>query len=117
MEGVAFIERYAFERIAELCGEKISSVFTAGGGSNSDTWLRIRASVMNVPVSKMKNVSGAAGAAILAASNTHYSTLQEAAALMVSPEMTVKPEPALAEAYDQKYKLFISELKTRKVYA
>lgn len=117
MEGVAFIERYAFERIAELSCEKISSVFTAGGGSNSDTWLRIRASVMNVPVSKMKNVSGAAGAAILAASNTYYSTLQEAAALMVSPEMTVKPEPALAEAYDQKYKLFISELKTRKVYA
>lgn len=117
MEGVAFIERYAFERIAELSGEKISSVFTAGGGSNSDTWLRIRASVMNVPVSKMKNVSGAAGAAILAASNTYYSTLQEAAALMVSPEMTVKPEPALAEAYDQKYKLFIRELKTRKVYA
>lgn len=117
MEGVAFIERYAFERISELSGEKISAVFTAGGGSNSDTWLRIRASVMNVPVSKMKNVSGAAGAAILAASHTYYSTLQEAAALMVSPEMTIKPEPALVQAYDLKYKLFMEELKSRKVYA
>lgn len=117
MEGVAFIERYAFERISALSGEKITAVFTAGGGSNSDTWLRIRASVMNVPVSKMKNVSGAAGAAILAASRSFYSTLQEAAAMMVSPEMTVKPEHSLALAYDQKYKLFMQELKSRKVYA
>lgn len=117
MEGVAFIERYAFERIAELSGEKIAAVFTAGGGSNSDTWLRIRASVMSVPVSKMKNVSGAAGAAILAASGSYYSTLQEAAAMMVSPEMIVMPDPALVQAYDQKYRIFMRELKSRKVYA
>ncbi|AXY76868.1 carbohydrate kinase [Paraflavitalea soli] len=115
MEGVAFIERYAYERIASLSGEKIERIFSAGGGSNSDTWLRIRSAVINVSVCKMKNVSGAAGAAILAASRSFYSSLQDAAAAMVSPELTVQPSPPLVNAYDLKYKLFIDELKARKI--
>ncbi|MFT3826388.1 MAG: FGGY-family carbohydrate kinase [Chitinophagaceae bacterium] len=115
MEGVAFIERYAYDSIAALSGEKIQQVFSAGGGSNSDTWLRIRSSVLNIPVCKMKNVSGAAGAAVLAASRSYYSSLQEAAAAMVTPELTVRPEQPLVKAYGQKYKLFIEELKARKI--
>jgi sugar (pentulose or hexulose) kinase len=115
MEGVAFIERYAYERISLLSGEKIEQVFSAGGGSNSDTWLRIRSCIINVPVCKMKNVSGAAGAAILAASRSFYASLQEAAAAMVTPELTVQPSPHLVSAYDLKYKLFIAALKARKI--
>ncbi|QEC41527.1 FGGY-family carbohydrate kinase [Pseudobacter ginsenosidimutans] len=115
MEGVAFIERFAYERIALLSGEKIEKVFSAGGGSNSDTWLLIRSSVLKVPVCKMKNVSGAAGAAILAASRSYYDGLQSAAAAMVTPELTVQPSPELVNAYDQKYKLFIEELQARKI--
>ncbi|WP_127132906.1 FGGY-family carbohydrate kinase [Pseudoflavitalea rhizosphaerae] len=115
MEGVAFIERYAYERIAVLSGEKIEKVFSAGGGSNSDTWLLIRSSVLNVPVCKMKNVSGAAGAAILAASHSYYPDLQTAAAAMVAAELTVQPSAELITAYDLKYKLFIEELRERKI--
>jgi sugar (pentulose or hexulose) kinase len=115
MEGVAFIERYAYERISGLSGEKIERVFSAGGGSNSDTWLYIRSCIINAPVCKMKNVSGAAGAAILAASTSFYSSLQEAAGRMVLPELTINPEFHLAKAYDLKYKLFIEELKARKI--
>jgi len=115
MEGVAFIERYAYERISLLSGERIEQVFSAGGGSNSDTWLHIRSSVSNMQVCKMKNVSGAAGAAILAASRSFYSSLQEAAAAMVTPELTVHPVPDLVIAYDLKYKHFIAELKVRKI--
>ena len=115
MEGVAFIERYAYERIALLSGEIIEKVFSAGGGSSSDTWLLIRSSVLNVPVCKMKNVSGAAGAAILAASRSYYSSLQEAAAAMVAAELVVQPSPELVPAYHQKYKLFIEELQARKI--
>src|SRR5690606_4071092 len=40
MEGVAFIERMAYELIEQLSGERVDAVYTAGGGSNSDTWLR-----------------------------------------------------------------------------
>jgi sugar (pentulose or hexulose) kinase len=115
MEGVAFIERYAYERISLLSGEKPGQVFSAGGGSNSDTWVRIRSCITNVPVCRMKNVSGAAGAAILAASRSFYASLQEAAAAMVIPELTVHPELQLVSAYDLKYKLFIEALKTRNI--
>lgn len=115
MEGVAFIERYAYERISLLAGESIKQVFSAGGGSNSDTWLRIRSCVSKVEVCKMKNVSGAAGAAILAASRSHFSSLQKAAVAMVKPQLNIQPVPHLVSAYDHKYKLFLEELKARKI--
>ncbi len=115
MEGVAFIERYAYLQVKQLSGEKIKHIFSAGGGSNNDTWLRIRSSVLNKPVKKMKNVTGAAGAAVLAASKTHYRSLEEAAAAMVHPETTIDPEPALTEPYRNKYELFINELIKRKI--
>jgi sugar (pentulose or hexulose) kinase len=115
MEGVAFIERYAYEKIEMLAGENVKHVFSAGGGSNSDTWLRIRSSIMNRPVCKMKNVSGAAGAAIVAASGSFYASLQEAANAMVSRQITVQPQPELVSSYNQKYKQFIQELKSRRI--
>ncbi len=115
MEGVAFIERYAYERISLLSGEKIEQVFSAGGGSNSDTWLYIRSCILNVPVCRMQNVSGAAGAAILAASRCFYASLPEAATAMATPESVLEPFAPLVSAYDLKYKLFIEELKARKI--
>lgn len=115
MEGVAFIERYAYEKIAQLSGETIAQIFSAGGGTNSDTWMKIRSSVLNVPVCKMKNVSGAAGASVLAASSGFYASLEQAAAAMVNPELTIQPDLRLVEAYDQQYKSFIEELKNRKI--
>ena len=76
MEGVAYLERFAFELIQGFTNEKINAVFTAGGGSNSEVWLKIRSNVLNLPIYKMKEVSGAVGAAILAASNTPFRSLE-----------------------------------------
>ena len=115
MEGVAFIERFAYDRIRALSGEKIDAVFSAGGASRSDTWLRIRASVLQLPVMKMKNVSGAAGSAILAASGVFYDNLSDAAARMVLPEKKVDPDPALVSAYQASYQRFLTELRERKI--
>ncbi|ACT94346.1 FGGY-family carbohydrate kinase [Dyadobacter fermentans] len=110
MEGVAFVERYAYEMIEKLSREVVKAVYTAGGGSNSDVWLRIRANVLNRPVHKCGNVTGAAGAAIVAAAGSHFGTLSEAARAMTRIESTVYPEPALAEAYRQQYRNFIQTL-------
>jgi sugar (pentulose or hexulose) kinase len=41
MEGVAYLERYAYELIEHLSGEQVNAVYTAGGASNSDAWLTI----------------------------------------------------------------------------
>lgn len=115
MEGVAFIERMAYERISELSGEKTEKIFSAGGGSNNDTWLRIRSNVMGIPVCKMKNVSGAAGAAILGASDKFFRNLEDAAGEMVKPDSVVMPEARLVDLYNKKYQLFIEELRSRKI--
>ena len=111
MEGVAFIERLAYEIIEDLSGEKIDKVYTAGGGSNSDLWLKIRASVLNIPIYKCKEASGALGAAIMAASNTFYTSLTAAAKQMTKVDKVVLPDISLVEKYEQQYQEFIKKLK------
>lgn len=113
LEAVAYIERYAYEKIMGLSGEKIEQVFAAGGGSHSDTWLIIRSSVLGLPIRKMKNVSGAAGAAIVAASQTHYNSLTEATQAMTEPEKLIQPHSTLAVAYEKHYHRFINALKEK----
>jgi D-ribulokinase len=70
---------------------------------------------MNRTVCKMKNVSGAAGAAVVAASSSFYSSLQEAATVMVHAEKNVEPELRLVDVYEEKYHSFLEELKRREV--
>jgi sugar (pentulose or hexulose) kinase len=113
MEGVAYIERYAYEKIRLLSGEHIEQVFTAGGGSNSDTWLTIRSNVLNLPLCKMKNVSAAAGAAVLAASRIQFSSLVDAARSMIQPEKKILPDPELVRIYNETYFRFINTLKQK----
>jgi D-ribulokinase len=113
MEGVAYIERYAFEMIEKLSGEKVKAVFTAGGGSKNNTWLLIRSNVLNLPIYKMKNVTGAVGAAILAASKTHFTSLIEATRALTRIEKEVQPTKDLAAKYEQNYQQFIKLLQEK----
>lgn len=91
MEGVAYLEKLSYEIIEQLSGETISRIFTAGGASNSRTWLRIRSCVMQKPIYKMKHAEAAVGAAILAASGTYFSHLEEANRNMTQLEHVTKP--------------------------
>lgn len=113
MEGVAYIERYAYQLIRQLSGEQVEKVYTAGGASNSHAWLTIRSNVLNLPIIKMKHVSGAAGAAILAASKTEYTNIMEATAAMTQVAEEIRPVPSLVKAYDNGYTEFIQLLKEK----
>ena len=113
MEGVAYIERYAYEKIEALSSEGVNAVFTAGGASNSDVWLTIRSNVLNLPIYKMKHVTGAVGAAILAASKTHFTTIMEAAKAMTQIEREIHPQQALATTYNETYRAYIHLLKEK----
>jgi sugar (pentulose or hexulose) kinase len=113
MEGVAYIERYAFEVIAQLSGEKVKAVFTAGGGSNSDTWLTIRSNVLGLPIYKMKYVTGAVGAAILAASKTHFSSVIAASKALTQIEKEVYPIQDMTDKYNRNYQKFIKALQDK----
>lgn len=110
MEALAYIERYAYELIERLSGEKVKIIFTAGGASNNELWMKIRSNVLNLPIRKMNNVSGALGAAIMAASQTFFNNLVDAAKAMTSLEKEYTPDPSLAKAYHKIYKEFINLL-------
>jgi len=110
MESLAYIERYAYELIEKLSGEKVKIIFTAGGASNNELWMKIRSNVLNLPIRKMDNVSGALGAAIMAASQCFFNNLVEATKAMTSLKTEYKPEHSLSAAYNKKYKEFINLL-------
>lgn len=114
MEGVAYIERLAYELIEQLSGERPAAVYTAGGGSNSDVWLTIRSNVLHLPIYKCKEASGAVGAAIAAASKAHFTSIAEAADRMTAIERSIEPDPELAKVYELNYHRFVGELKKRK---
>lgn len=113
MEGVAYAERYAYELIEYLSGEKVTAIYTAGGASNSNSWLQIRSDVMQKPVCKMKYVSGAVGAAIVAASNTWFNDIAEATAALTQAEKWVTPRTALKQQYEDIYGLFLQTMKEK----
>ncbi|MBS1602705.1 MAG: FGGY-family carbohydrate kinase [Bacteroidetes bacterium] len=113
MEGVAYIERYAYELIEQLSGESVKAVFTAGGASNSNAWLAIRASVLNRPIHKARHVTGAMGAAIMAASTSCYDSVITAVKRMVTIEQTVQPSRPLVGAYEKGYRDFVNALRDR----
>ncbi|RYE45036.1 MAG: hypothetical protein EOP48_22315 [Sphingobacteriales bacterium] len=58
----------------------------------------------------MKHVSGAMGAAILAASGSYFKDLTQAAKAMNQIELAVFPEKELVEAYEINYKRFLNAL-------
>jgi len=109
LEGVAYLERMAFELIESLSGERVDAVSTAGGGSAGDTWLRIRANVLDRPIRKVRHANAATGAAIIAASGIWYGGLIEAAEAMVASETVVEPDTGVA-AYRAGFDRFREEL-------
>lgn len=113
LEGVAYIERYAFEVIENLSSEKVNAVYTAGGGSKSDIWLKIRSNVLDLPIYKMKHVTGAVGAAILAASQTHYLKITDAVSEMTQIEKEITSTGKLSRRYEESYFQFLDKLENK----
>ena len=112
LEGVAYLERLAYELVERLAGEPVRAVFTTGGGSKSDLWLGIRAAVLGRPVVRPRHPEGAVGAAILAASGTCFGSLAEAGRRMTHREAVVEP-PGVVAGYEEGYARFVEALVAR----
>jgi len=113
LEGVAFVERLAYDRLGELGARPDGAVATAGGASRSRVWNRIRATALGRPLVVPATPTSAFGAALLAAAGTLHEDLGAAAAAMVTHRDEVEPaereEAALAESYER----FVEELRAR----
>lgn len=113
LEGVAMLERLAYDTLLEIGATVGDSVYVTGGGARSLVWLRVRSSMLQRLLKKPKISETAMGAVLLAASQVWFNNLSEAVEHMVQLELEVEPNQKLIEPYQQKYQLFTSELKNR----
>lgn len=66
LEGIAFAERLSYETLAAAGADTSGTLYTVGGGSHSHLWSTIRATVLQKPISIVKNSGSDIGAAMIA---------------------------------------------------
>ncbi len=66
LEGIARIEAQGYELLEKLGAPAITTVYTAGGGSQNPAWTRIREKILRVKLEKPRSGHAAYGSALLA---------------------------------------------------
>ena len=108
LQGVAFIERLAFEHLESLGAEPVRSVSLTGGAIRAGYWNQLRADVLGVPVELPAVPDPAYGMAVLAASGG--TDLTGTARRMVRVDHVLEPR---GERLDDLYGEFVAELDRR----
>ena len=114
LEGVAFVERLALERLGDLGATFEGPLRAAGAGSGSDVWCAIRATVLDRPIVRTESADTAFGTCVLAATGSLHETLQDATDAMVrtaGPE--VEPVSRERDRLDESYDRFVGALVDR----
>ncbi|HZP74063.1 MAG TPA: xylulokinase [Gaiellaceae bacterium] len=107
LEGVAFGLRDSLELLREL-GATPQVGRVSGGGARSELWLRIVASVLELPLERMESDEGSAfGAALLAGVRAGvFADADDAVARCVRARDVVEPEWDYAEGYTRFRELY-----------
>ncbi len=72
LESMSRIEKLGYQKLQELGAERLTHVYTAGGGAKNAAWYKIRQRHLQIPVSKASNTQAAYGTALLAAGQFCY---------------------------------------------
>jgi len=104
LEGCAFAARDVVERLREM-GVAVAGAVMLGGGARSRLWARIRADILDLPVTVPHHIDTAPiGAAMLAAvAGRVLPSLEEAAALVGGGGRTLTPDGGARGLYDDAY--------------
>jgi xylulokinase len=104
LEGVAYGLRDSLELLREL-GVSPEVGRASGGGAVSDLWLRVVASVLNLPLERTESEEGSAfGAALLAGVRAGvFEDADDAVARCVRVRDRIDPDPEWSEAYERGY--------------
>ena len=73
LESMSRIETLGYQKLQELGANKLTKVYTAGGGAKNLTWQKIRQRYLNVPVFSAQHTEAAYGIALLASSKLDFS--------------------------------------------
>lgn len=114
MEGVSFALRDSFEALRST-GATLDTALAIGGGSRSDHWTKLLATVLNIPLERPdESAFGAAlGAARIAICGV---TGADPASVMTKPPIKdiIYPDPDHVAAYDDAYRGFAAAFPTLK---
>jgi len=113
LEGVALLERLAYEMLAAIGLEVGERVYITGGGAKSRLWSQIRASALGKVLVQPQVAETAFGAAVIAASGCWYAGVSQAAGAMVKVARTIEPDLRLSQVYAEQYARFVAELARR----
>jgi xylulokinase len=107
LEGVAYGLRDSLELLRAL-GVEAEIGRVSGGGARSALWLKIVASVLNLPLERTESEEGSAyGAALLGGIRAGlFADAGEAVARCVRVRDRIDPEPAWVDAYEHGYARF-----------
>lgn len=106
LEGVSFALRDCKEAIAAT-GTRITSLLAMGGGSRSDYWLKVLATVLDLPIDVPK--AGEYGAALGAARLAMMAAMGKGADIATRPSIaqTFEPDPTRADAFEVAYGRYV----------
>jgi xylulokinase len=107
LEGVAYGLRDSLELLREV-GAETTVGRVSGGGARSELWLRIVASVLGLPLERMRAEEGAAfGAALLGGVRAGvFADAHKAVAACVHVVDRIEPDPQWRAAYDEGYERY-----------
>lgn len=106
LEGVAYVERLAYDLLADLGAEIGETIYSAGGATHSQAWSQLRADINGRSLVRPATTGGAMGAAIIAAAGQWYEGLIPAARAMVQVVEQIDPRPAMVAEYEARYQQF-----------
>jgi sugar (pentulose or hexulose) kinase len=110
LEGVAFIERLALERLEDLGADVRGPQVTMGGGALNTLWMNLRASVLGRPVLRAEETSAAFGASLIALA-ANPKEISRTARRLVRYNYEAEPHPIESGLYHSRYEQFLDELK------
>jgi xylulokinase len=113
LEGVAFLERLAYGRLAGLGAAPTGPERSAGRGGSSRVWAGVRATVLGRPILVVEGADTAFGACILAAAGTLHADLVTAGTAMVAEGEVVTPTDAEGDALEESFARFVVALSER----
>ncbi|MCV3736128.1 FGGY family carbohydrate kinase [Rhizobium sp. TRM96647] len=101
LEGVAFAVKRHINILDGISGAPLECVIASGGGARTKLWMKIKASVYDIPILVPSEPEcGLVGCAIMAATATgRFGSVEEGADRYVSYDEEISPDPHWADIY------------------
>ncbi|MCD2182901.1 xylulokinase [Rhizobium sp. GN54] len=101
LEGVAFAVKRHINILDGISGAPLERVIASGGGARTKLWMKIKASVYDIPILVPSEPEcGLVGCAIMAATATgRFGSVEEGADCYVSYDEEISPDPHWADIY------------------